>query len=107
MAPERVAYYLDIWCEWMHKDSGVRGYGARVPVIGVSHASDFDAMLSENDNKFARATNACIDDLELIERIAINHKILAAVWRSRLDLNMIYDRAVVKLGLLLERKGFF
>lgn len=107
MSLERVEWHLNNWADWMQGErigssyrnraaGGLRGYGG----------SDFEQMVDAADARCAEAVNACIDDLPLVQSMAIHHFMLASVFRfERVDIAAAYSTAKLMLCRALPAKG--
>jgi len=99
---------LDVWAEWMQRDStrGSLGYG-RGSVFesggSVSSWEDFERKVETN---LAINVNAILEDLPLNQQHAVFHFHIAAVFtpqRTRIEDD--YADAVEKITIALNRRG--
>ena len=101
-----VDWALDEWARYMRHDASKLGFRSAVPVIGISHSSDFDALADAADRESVKATDAVIRGLAHIEQLAIQHVHIAAVFRfKREPVEDIYGRARIGVEAGLRRKG--
>jgi hypothetical protein len=106
MAPARVEWYCGNWADWMLRSNDARGYGPGAVGFNSTGSLSFEDMCAAGDVRVARITSTAIEDLPVVERVAIHHAFLQAVWRfNREPFEMVYPRAIANLGERLERKG--
>lgn len=106
MTPADVERHLANWSSWMRTGGGVRGYAHQTPGILTGNLNSWEDLCETCDKAAARATDASIEDLPNLERVAIHHYHLAAVWRfNRETVEIVYDRAVDALSYTLSAKG--
>ena len=107
MSLERVQWHLDNWAEWMQGErvgssyrrraaGGLRGYGG----------ADFDQLVDAADARCAEAVNTCIDDLQMLQHVAVHHVMLASVFRFRgVDAADLFLLAKLSLCRTIPAKG--
>lgn len=107
----QVARHLAMWVAWQHAWSAddELGYPKQSPMFsgaqgGAVSPDTFDHLCEQADAWVARAMDAIIDDLPPIERAAIYHLHLCAVFRGR-DLDAAYAAALEHLGMAMAAKG--
>ena len=107
----RVTDYLELhllnWATWMRHDIGVRGYPQKALGLATGGASEeFDHMLEDEEKRIARVTDTVINDLPPIQRCALHHCYLHAVFRFR-DYTATLDAARDGVRAGLKRKGIW
>lgn len=102
---KRLAYYLDLWADWMRGDVGPRGYPARGSGSGSTASRDFESMCNTMDNDQAKAVDAAIGDLPMNENVAVHHVKLGSVWTLREPIDVIFERACMRLKISLPKRG--
>lgn len=111
MSEERLSWHLENWATWQFRSgSTARGYPSRAGSgIGVSHGSrTFEEMAETADDNCARAVEAVLGDLTTLERCAVHHEYLSAVYRFPRDQRghaELYRAARDKIGKALSRRG--
>jgi len=106
MTPSDVERHLLNWSAWMRSGTGVRGYANHTPGIVSGGLHSFEDLADQCDKHAARVTDASIQDLPGIEQAAVSHYHLAAVWRfNRETAEIVYDRAIEELTIVLSAKG--
>jgi len=103
--------FMDLWARWQRSWSAADelGYPKACPMFrgvrsGVASEDTFDHLCEQADGWAAGVMDALIDGLSPIERAAIYHKHLHAVFRGR-DLDAAYARALESLGRAMASKG--
>jgi hypothetical protein len=84
MNDERLGWHLENWAAWQadHAHDFGRGYPTRASGGFVSRSSqDFSSMVHKADRACARAVDAILDGCTPIEKAAVSHFHLAAVFR--------------------------
>ncbi|HEY1283005.1 MAG TPA: hypothetical protein VGE96_00870 [Steroidobacteraceae bacterium] len=106
MSEERLTWHLENWAAWQRRaDAICEGAPPRAGSgLGRSHRRTFDEMVESADTRCAEAVEAILDDLPPLERFAIHHAHLAAVYRfhhhsARHEDLYASGRAKVKRGL--------
>lgn len=107
MTDERLSDLLDLWKQYMEEPSGPKGLPAESLVLEGRYISgaDFEEMAQAVDRMQAKAVNAAIDDLPMVERVAVHHVKLASVWRLRYNIEAVYATACEKLKVGLGKRG--
>lgn len=107
MTPERLAWHLDNWAQWMSEDDSHLGYPKRSAVIGISHGDGTDASLVASDDRCAEAVDAIVRGMTPVHRLTvqIRHGLSAAVFRIAGDPEVIYAEALRIIAIGLNRKG--
>jgi hypothetical protein len=102
MTEQRLDWHLENWAEWHFRHNKV-GYGAPSRAgsgLGRSHRTTFEDMVESADTRCAEAVEASVDDLTPIERFAVHHVHLAAVYRFPREARghqEAYERARAKI----------
>lgn len=107
MTADRAEWHLWNWANWMH--GGLSGH-LRIAPSSSSAAqvdnADFDRMVTEADDRCAKATDSAIDGLTPTEKAAVYAKHLRGQWAaSQTVLDAYYTLARLQVGRTLERKG--
>jgi hypothetical protein len=105
MTDDRLSELLDVWAEWMQEPSGPRGHARRSAVLATTASTDFEEMVEDVDRMQAKAVNAAIEDLPMVERVAVHHVKLASVWRLRYSIQAVYGSACAMLKVSLTERG--
>lgn len=106
MPLSRLEFHFDNWKRWMKKDDVTDGYpGKACGCVGGGYSQSFDDMVDAADVRCARIVDSVVNSLTPVERAAIYHEYLYAVFRSgREDLKVVLDRARLRVaGWLVER----
>lgn len=99
---------LHQWARWMRHASEVRGYPSRSCGIQCGGASkSLDELGDEMDAQLVRSMDAVIADLPHVERAAVHHQWLAAVWRLREPQSVVYRRAQQNIIAGMRRRGWW
>lgn len=104
----RLSYLLDTWRDYMRAPDhrAALGYPSTAAGIRYRAGDDFDAMVDSLDDTMARAVDACVDDLPLMERTAVNAVVIGPmVWRLREPIYDVYERARAMLKISLKTRG--
>ena len=100
----RLDELLENWARWM-RAADTDELACAMPGFWSSGSSDFESMVAHFDLKDALATEASIRDIPVDERLALDHKYLAAVWRMhRQDIDVVYLRARVSVSVGLRMR---
>lgn len=107
MTDDRVEWHLWNWstraCSNTFNDGG---YGSRASGgIGHSWSNDSDSMVAEVDTRCAYIVDVLIGELPEIERCAVRHVHLEAVYRFRDGHKEPYRRAKMSIGRGLDKRG--
>lgn len=114
MTESRITWHLDNWAYWQRApESGrggpPRGYpSAAGSGVGVQRRSNLDSMIDAADARCAKVVDAILDGLRPIERAAVHHFHLAAVFRFPhigMSAERAYARARDEVRLGLIRRG--
>jgi hypothetical protein len=87
----RADFHLDNWGRWRRAYVGTRGYDKRSAGLssgGISGNDAFEHLCEDLDEYSAEVSDVAIDELPVIQRIAIQHVYEASVWtfaRGNLD----------------------
>lgn len=103
----RAEYYLDLWSAWQHSGRNNLGFPRNVPMlVGAGSYWDSDDQCAKLDNAAAEATEAVIDGLPHLYRLAIYNAYQVAV--IRFGRHMQEDLlALAKIDLMagLKKRG--
>jgi len=111
MPEDRLTWHLDNWSEWQRDRHADFGRGAPHRASGgiqSGSSRDFDSMVAEVDLKCAKAVDVVIDDLSPVERAAVFHIHMGAVYRFPrvgLGAEVAYARAREGIRAGLLRRG--
>jgi hypothetical protein len=97
---------LEIWAQWMRRDSPRLGYGQAG--VGFNHKTAYDWNRFERQVNRNMAINvmALYEDLSSPQQMAIDHFHLSAVWRpQRFSLEECYAQALTIIEKGLKRRG--
>lgn len=115
LTQDRLDELLDTWTRWMRETpEKVMGLGYPSKAIGCDEEpwgywehtaqEEYEAM----EYGKAEAVNAAIEDLENLQRMAVHHKHLSAVFRFlRADVEDCYGAARQTLLVVLPRRGVY
>lgn len=82
MSEARLEWHFDNWRRYMRRDSVTDGYpGKAAGCVGGGYSQSFDDMADASDVRCARVLDALVGSLTLLERAAIYHQYLYAVFR--------------------------
>jgi hypothetical protein len=109
MSIARLEWHFDNWRRWMRKDSVTDGAPHKAAgCVGGGYSQSFDDMADASDIRCARILDALVSSLVPVERAAINHEYLYAVWRSgRGDLPLYLGSARLKIAKWLVERGVY
>lgn len=115
MPESRLEFHFWNWERWMKRDSVTDGYpGKAAGCIGGGYSQSFDDMVDAADVRCARILDALVGSLTPIERAAISHKYLYAVFRHGRDgaerqtfLELALIRARLKVAEWLVARGVY
>lgn len=109
MAEGRLEWHFDNWRRYMRKDDVTDGYpGKAAGCVGGGYSQTFDDMADASDVRVARILDALVSSLTPIERAAIYHEYLYAVFRpTRESLEEILIRARFRIATWLVARGVY
>lgn len=109
MSENRLEWHFDNWRRWMRKDDVTDGApGKAAGCVGGGYSQSFDDMVDAADVRCARILDALVNSLSPIERSAVYHEYLYAVWRAREDvLEQSLFRARVRVAEWLVCRGVY
>lgn len=82
MPEARLEWHFDNWRRFMRKDDVTDGYpGKASGCVGGGYSQTFDDMVDAEDVRCARIVDALVSSLVAVERAAIHHEYLYAVFR--------------------------
>ena len=105
----RLEWHFDNWKRWMKNDTIVDGYpGKAAGCIGGGYSQTFDDMADAQDVRVARIVDALVSSLTHVERAAICHKYLYAVFRhGRGELDKALERGRFRIAAWLVIRGVY
>ena len=79
----RLAHHLENWCTWMHTGATeyLKAPGKSCGFVAGGYSTDFEEMCMVADRQAAEIMDALITSLQPIQRAAVNHRYLRAVYR--------------------------
>jgi len=81
MSEGRLEWHFANWSRFMRKDNYTDGYpGKAAGCVGGGYSQTFDDMADASEVRVARVVDALVGSLEPIQRAAINHTYLYAVF---------------------------
>lgn len=109
MSEGRLEWHFDNWRRYMRKDDVTDGYpGKAAGCVGGGYSQTFDDMADASDVRVARVLDALVSSLTPIERAAIYHQYLYAVFRpARERLEDILARARYRIATWLVARGVY
>lgn len=82
MPEARLEFHFDNWRRWMRKDTVTDGAPHKAAgCVGGGYSQSFDDMADASDIRCARIVDALVHSLAPLERAAIYHQYLYAVFR--------------------------
>lgn len=104
----KVIFYLELWADWMQADNPKLGYKTKSSGFMSGSIHSFEDLEDEVDNKSAQIVDKCIDDLNAIERTAINVRWLnERTLVNPIMIDVHYNVAISKLAKKLQEKGLY
>lgn len=105
----RLEWHFDNWRRWMRKDDVTDGAPSKAcGCVGGGYSQTFDDMVDAADVRCARIMDALVNSLTPVERAAIYHEYLYAVFRSaRFDLKRTLEQARLRLAAWLVQRGVY
>jgi len=101
----RLDWHLENWARYQ-RAGGTRQLGTKTQSHWASGSSDFETMADKSEMRHALAVDALVWDLPDIERVAIMHTHLNAVWRSNREaMQEVYGRARLSLSAAMLRRA--
>lgn len=109
MSEFRLEWHFDNWRRYMRKDAVTDGYpGKAAGCIGGGYSQTFDDMVDAEDVRVARILDALVNSLTPLERAAVYHEYLYAVFRhGRGELDQALGRARFRVASLLVSRGVY
>lgn len=103
----RLEFHFDNWRRWMRKDEVTEGAPRQAAgCVGGGYSQSFDDMVDAADVRCARIVDALVNSLSPVERAAIYHEYLYAVWRLT-GLKETLERARTKVAVWLVSRGVY
>ena len=107
MSEGRLEWHFRNWSLWMRKDAVTDGAPNKAAgCIGGGYSRTFDEMVEAADTRCAMILDALVNSLSHIERAAIYHKYLYAVFRGQ-HLDAATYRARRKVAEWLVARGVY
>ena len=107
IADDRARYYMQIWSEWWQRNDSRLGFPSRVPLLATGGGWDTQAQYDALDNAAAEATDAALQDMTALHRLALQNAYTAAVLRfRRLEITDLLHAAHIDLARRLRTRGF-
>lgn len=106
----RLDELLDMWARWMGSSQPYRDLwypDGACGCVGGGYSLTFEDMLESADARVVEAVDGAIESLEPIQRCAITHYHLAAVFRFRGDAKKIYLEARAALRVALPGRAVY
>ena len=109
MSVLRLEWHFDNWRRYMRRDSVTDGAPRRAAgCVGGGYSQSFDDMADASDIRCARIVDALVNSLGPLERAAIYHEYLYAVFRhGREALPQALDSARLKVAGWLVQRGVY
>jgi hypothetical protein len=109
MSEARLEFHFDNWRRWMKKDDVTTGYpGKAAGCVGGGYSQTFDDMVDAEDIRCARILDALVNSLEPIERAAIYHRYLYAVFRHGRDrMEEALHKGRYRVAIWLVQRGVY
>lgn len=109
MPVERLEFHFDNWRRWMRRDDVTDGYpGKAAGCVGGGYSQTFDDMADAQDVRVAKVVDALVNSLTTLERAAIYHQYLYAVFRSgRGELEKALERGRYRIAAWLVIRGVY
>ena len=110
MPENRLEWHFENWKRWMRHDSTTDGYpGKASGCVGGGYSQSFDDMVDAADIRCAQIVDSLVNSLTPIERAAIYHKYLYAVFRYGRagNLEQSLARARLKVGEWMVIRGVY
>lgn len=109
MPISHLEFYFDNWRKWMRRDAVTDGYpGKASGCVGGGYSQTFDDMIDAQDVRCASVTDALIWSLPPVERAALHHCYLYAVFRfPRGGYEEALHNGRLKLAWWLQARGFY
>lgn len=109
MTINRLEFHFDNWRRWMRKDDVTEGAPrSAAGCVGGGYSQSFDDMADASDIRCARIVDALVSSLTPLERAAIYHEYLYAVFRHGRDqLDEALNRARSRIAAWLVIRGVY
>lgn len=109
MAEGRLEFHFDNWRRWMRKDDVTDGAPHKAAgCVGGGYSQTFDEMVDAADIRCARIVDALVSSLSPVERAAVNHEYLYAVFHFReANFELTLYRARLKVAEWLVARGVY
>lgn len=107
MSEARLEFHFDNWRRWMRRDDVTDGAPHKAAgCVGGGYSQTFDDMADASDIRCARIVDALVNSLTPLERAAVYHRYLYAVFRFR-DLEATIARARLRVAAWLVARGVY
>lgn len=107
MPEGRLEWHFDNWRRYMRKDDVTDGYpGKASGCVGGGYSQTFDDMVDAEDVRVARVVDALVNSLTPLERAAIYHRYLYAVFRHG-ELEQAIERGRYRVAVWLVARGVY
>lgn len=105
----RLEWHFDNWRRWMRKDDVTDGAPRKAcGCVGGGYSQSFDDMVAAADVRCASIMDSLVNSLTPVERAAIYHEYLYAVFRlPRAELAEMLLRARTRLACWLVVRGVY
>jgi hypothetical protein len=106
----RLEFHFDNWRRWMRKDNVTDGAPGRAAgCIGGGYSQTFDDMVDAADVRCAMIVDSLVNSLSHVERAAVYHEYLYAVFRSGrgISLEQTLARARLRVAEWLVIRGVY
>lgn len=109
MSEARLEWHFDNWRRWMRKDHVTDGApGKAAGCVGGGYSQSFDDMADASDIRCARIVDSLVSSLGHLERAAIYHEYLYAVFRhGRGQLEQALRAGRLKVAGWLVQRGVY
>lgn len=108
MSEGRLEWHFDNWRRYMRKDDVTDGYPRKAAgCVGGGYSQTFDEMADASDIRVAKIVDSLVSSLTPIERAAIYHQYLYAVFRYRNGLEIPLQRARYRVAAWLVVRGVY
>ena len=108
MPEARLEFHFDNWRRWMRHDGVTDGYpGKAAGCVGGGLSQTFDDMVDAADTRCACIVDGVVNSLSPVERSAIYHKYLYAVFRFPRGFEEAIAAARLKVAGMLVARGVY
>jgi len=108
MPEARLEWHFDNWRRWMRKDDVGEGYPrSAAGCVGGGYSQTFDDMVDAADVRCARIFDSLVNSLSPVERAAVYHVHLYAVFRFPRGLDEAIASGRLKVAGWLVQRGVY